>query len=224
MVSKAQDDEKITDGGKHVPSSLLTCHDLACNRGGRRIFEGLGFSLSAGGLLIIKGANGSGKTSLIKILAGLMPGEKGEISWNGVSIKDNAAYDSSRLYIGHKDGLKLECTIRENLNFWASISGTDTLLPAAMHYWGLTRKQHLPCAALSSGWRRKVALARLVLSPMSVWLLDEPTNFLDAQAVELFAALVESRVQQGGIAIIASHTVHSAFGCHTFRMEDFFPC
>ncbi len=205
------------------PSVRLSCTGLACRRGGKNLFHGLGFTLQEGSLLILKGANGSGKTSLIKILAGLMEPEEGSIAWNGRAIANNMEYRRAITYVGHKNAVKPECTVLENLTFAARLTGSEMLLPVALRYFGLEQKQELPCGMLSAGWQRRTALSRLLFMPTPVWLLDEPTNFLDEEAILLFTNLVEARVQQGGIVIIASHNVGSAFASHTLLLEDFLP-
>jgi heme exporter protein A len=190
-------------------------------RGEKLVFSGLGFSLQEGGILLLKGANGSGKTTLIKVLAGLLPADEGEIFWDGVSIKDNNEFKRNLMYIGHKSGVKTDATVYENLEFWAKIYDTELLIPAALKFFDLDKFADVPAGQLSAGWKRRVALARLIVSPCKLWLLDEPTNFLDEDAVILTASLIESRVQQGGIVITASHIMNSAVPAHTLMMRDF---
>lgn len=200
---------------------MFSCENIRCTRGGRVVFDQLGFCLGEGALLLLKGPNGSGKTSLIKILSGLLTPDAGELLWDGKPIKDNDGFKRELMLIGHKSGVKLEATVEENLAFWASLYGTELLIPAAMKFYDLTKFSDLPAGQLSSGWQRRVALARLILVPCKLWLLDEPTNFLDEEAVMLTASLIEARVQQGGIVIAASHIMNSAIAAHTLHMEDF---
>jgi len=200
---------------------MLSCENLRVVRGEKLVFSGLGFSLQEGGILLLKGANGSGKTTLIKVLAGLLPADEGEIFWDGVSIKDNNEFKRNLMYIGHKSGVKTDATVYENLEFWAKIYDTELLIPAALKFFDLGKFADVPAGQLSAGWQRRVALARLIVSPCKLWLLDEPTNFLDEDAVILTASLIESRVQQGGIVITASHIMNSAIPAHTLMMSDF---
>lgn len=200
----------------------LTCENLSCVRGGRIIFENVGFSLPASSALIIKGPNGSGKTSLIKTLAGLLPAASGKV----IFTLDEGEPERPRpiCYIGHKNGLKTHETVFQNLSFYASHDEVSiAMLPSAIRYFDLDKYEDTPIGELSAGWQRRVALARLLMSREPVWLLDEPTNFLDEDAVMLFSSLVETRVQQGGVVIIASHTIQSHFPAHMLHLTDYTP-
>ncbi len=200
---------------------MLTCEDLACQRGNSTIFSQLGFSLLPGGLLLLKGPNGSGKTSLIKMLAGLLPQASGNITWEGVSTTNNEDFKRELMYVGHKSAVKLDSTVEENIAFWGKLYGTEMLVPAALKYYGLEKFKDTQTVQLSAGWQRRVALARLIVAPSRLWLLDEPTNFLDEEAVVLTASLIESRVKQGGMVVAASHIMSSAIASHTLWMEDY---
>ena len=200
---------------------MFTCEDIACARGGTGLFGGLGFCLQPGSLLLLKGPNGIGKTSLLKILAGLAAPERGRVLWNGEPIRGNDDFRRELMYIGHKSAVKLDGTVEENLAFWAKLHGTEVLVPAAMKFYELTKFAGTYASQLSAGWQRRVALARLLLAPSKLWLLDEPTNFLDDDAVVLTASLIESRVTQGGIVVVASHIMNSAIAAHTLYLGDF---
>ena len=200
---------------------MLVCDEVSCTLGERRIFGGLGFCLQPGALLLLKGANGSGKTSLIRVLSGLLPAETGSISWDGKPIANNADFKRDLMLVGHKSAVKLDATVSENLAFWASLYNTQMLVGAALRFYDLEKFADTPARELSSGWQRRVALARLIVSPCRLWLLDEPTNFLDEEAVMLTASLIETRVTQGGIVVVASHIMQSAVASHTLWMEDF---
>lgn len=200
---------------------MLSCENVSCIRGETSIFNGLGFCLADGALLLLKGPNGSGKTSLLKILSGLLPASGGEILWNNSPIAGNDIFRRDLMYIGHKSAVKADCTVYENLAFWAQIFNTEILIPAALRFYDLEKYKNLPAGQLSAGWQRRVALARLIVAPSRLWLLDEPTNFLDDDAVVLTASLIESRVRQGGIVIVASHIMNSAIGAHTLYMGDY---
>lgn len=202
---------------------MLICENLRCIRGDRVIFEHLGFGLQEGSLLLLKGANGAGKTTLIKILSGLLTADSGDILWDDHSIKDNNNFKNDLMMIGHKSGVKGEATVYENLQFWAKLYDTELLIDAALSFYNLNRFSDVPAAHLSAGWQRRIALARLIVSPCKLWLLDEPTNFLDEDAVILTASLIESRVKQGGIVVVASHIMNSAIAAHTLWLDDFQP-
>jgi len=200
---------------------MFSAEKITCIRGDATVFSGLGFCLQSGALLLLKGSNGSGKTSLIKILTGLMPPAEGMVLWNDVPIDENHDFRRDLMFIGHKSGVKLDYTVEENVAFWAKLYGTETLVPAALKFYDLTHYKDVYAAQLSAGWQRRVALARLIVVPCKLWLLDEPTNFLDEEAVMLTASLIESRVTQGGIVVAASHIMNSAIAAHTLFMEDF---
>ncbi len=202
---------------------MFSCENLSCTRGEKKIFEHLGFSLAEGSLLLLKGANGTGKTTLIKLLAGLIAPDVGTVLWDGKPIKDNADFKRDLMMIGHKSGVKSDATVYENLRFWGKLFDSEMLIPAALSFYNLTKFSDVPAAQLSAGWQRRIALARLIVSPCKLWLLDEPTNFLDEEAVILTASLIESRVKQGGIVIAASHIMNSAVAAHNLFMEDFAP-
>ncbi len=169
------------------------------------LFEGLGFCLNEGALLLVAGANGSGKSSLLAIIAGLLPPRAGSIDWCDIPIHDPSDYESTCVYIGHKNALKSEATVLENISFWASLSGNEMLIPAAIHYFNLEQYLSYPCGELSQGWQRRVALTRLITCPAPLWLLDEPGSNLDRDGQTLLAELIRSRTGQGGIVIMAAH-------------------
>lgn len=200
---------------------MLVCQNLSCVRGNSTIFEHLGFCLQEGSLLLLKGTNGSGKTSLLRVLSGLLPADSGDILWDGIPINDNNEFKKELMFIGHKSGVKGDATVFENLEFWAKLYNTELLIQAAMSFYNLGRFADVPAAQLSAGWQRRIALARLIVSPCKLWLLDEPTNFLDDDAVMLTANLIEARVKQGGIVVVASHIMNSAIAAHTLWMGDF---
>jgi len=202
-------------------SFMLTCENIACQRGDRIIFKQLGFCLQEGTLLLLKGPNGSGKTSLIKILCGLLPADSGQILWNNEPTENNDSFRRDLMMIGHKSAVKSDLTVQENLEFWARLYDTDMLVPAALKFYDLVGFKDVLAGQLSTGWQRRVALARLIVAPCKLWLLDEPTNFLDDDAVLLTASLIETRVRQGGVVVVASHIMNSAIAAHTLYMGDF---
>lgn len=200
---------------------MLIADNIACSIAEKPIFAGLGFCLQPGALLLIKGKNGSGKTTLIRTLCGLLPIESGAVTWDNQPIGGNADFRRELMVIGHKSAVKLDATVEENLLFWASLYGTQMLVGAALRFYDLEKFASTPARELSAGWQRRVALARLIVSPSRLWMLDEPTNFLDEEAVMLTASLIETRVTQGGIVIAASHSMSSAVASHTLVIEDY---
>ena len=174
--------------------SLLAVHDLTVARGGMRTVEGVSFTLGAGQALILRGPNGIGKTTLLRTVAGLQPPVTGRIE---------AAPDAIA-YAAHADGLKTALTVTENLHFWAQVFGQTDIAPAieAMNLRDLTER---PAGTLSAGQKRRLGLARLLVTGRPVWVLDEPTVSLDADSVALFAGAVRTHLGQGGAALMATH-------------------
>lgn len=173
--------------------TLILTH-LACARGGLTVLQGVSLSLAAGQALILQGPNGSGKTTLLRTIAGLQPPQSGQITVQPDSIA----------YSAHADGIKPALTVRENLAFWAAIFGANDITQplVAMR---LSPLQHRPAATLSAGQKRRLGLARLMVTRRPIWLLDEPTVSLDTESVALFAAMITAHLGQGGSTIIASH-------------------
>ncbi|MFG6459768.1 cytochrome c biogenesis heme-transporting ATPase CcmA [Roseateles sp. BYS96W] len=177
---------------------LLQVQSLACRRGGRSLFKGLSFELHAGQALELHGANGSGKTSLLRLLAGLMPAAAGAACWQG-RPQDVA-------YLGHLNGLSPDLSALENLRFAQQLVGGDTAAPvAALQDWGMTALATRPVRRLSQGQQRRVALARLGLARQRLWLLDEPCAGLDDAGERLFDARLAAHLADGGLAVVATH-------------------
>ena len=182
---------------------------MECERGGRSLFCGLSFSLRAGELLRVAGANGSGKTSLLRILCGLLTPTAGDVRWAGTPIASLREEYSRRLvYIGHAPALKDDLTATENLAIAGGIAGNDAdqaSIRAALAQFGLAGTA-FPLRKFSQGQRRRAALARLVLSAsVPLWLLDEPFSALDAAAVRLVEGLIAAHVARGGSVAYATH-------------------
>lgn len=189
---------------------MLETLDLACLRGDRLLFRQLQMQLGEGELLRVEGANGAGKTSLLRLLAGLALPASGEVRWLGVSIRrQRETYARALLYLGHLVGLKDELTPTENLAIEAGLAGLSGATPArieqALASWGLSRQLRLPLRVLSAGQRRRAALARLQLSDAVLWILDEPFNALDVGAVAQLGRLIETHLARGGMAVVTSH-------------------
>jgi heme exporter protein A len=190
---------------------LLQARDLGCSRGDAALFSGLRFELMAGEALQIEGANGSGKTSLLRILAGLTPPDEGEVHWRGRDITGHRQpYQAELGYLGHHLGLKSELTATENLTLGLGVHGihqAERDLETALARVGLGHRADLAVRSLSAGQRQRVALARLLLQGAVLWILDEPFTALDTDGVELVRGLAEAHLAQGGIVILTSHQV-----------------
>lgn len=183
---------------------VFEARDLACIRGERVIFAGLGFTLAPGGALLLTGANGAGKSTLLRVLAGLLPHAEGQLLWDGADVSADRAAHARRLrYLSHQDGLKPALTARENLLFAAAAQGGD--IQAALDSVGLGALTEFPARVLSSGQKRRLGLARLALAPARLWLLDEPTTGLDAASVERLGVLLARHRAQGGMVMAATH-------------------
>ena len=188
---------------------MLHATDLACSRGERRLFAGLTFTLDAGEWLHVRGDNGSGKTTLLRTLAGLAPADAGRVHWCGADIQGGGnAYRRSLLYLGHQAALKDDLTPRENLRLGLAIDGFDAddeALGGALRRAGLGGCEDLAVRHLSAGQKRRVLLARLLLRPADLWLLDEPLNALDSSAAALLGSLLADHLAAGGLAVLTSH-------------------
>jgi heme exporter protein A len=202
----------------------LVAARLACRRGGRLIFEGLECTLAAGGALLLTGANGSGKSSLLRLLATLLTPAAGQVSWGGVPIADDPAGYRARLnYIGHLDAIRPALGVRETLVFWARVRDASPQIDAAFSAFGLDAFGEFPCRWLSAGQRRRLALARLVATPAPLWLLDEPTASLDADGEERLVAVIAAHRAAGGRAVIATHQPIAVPDAAMLVLEDFAP-
>lgn len=190
------------------PEAELSAHELQCVRDDRILFDRLGFHLKSGEIMQVEGHNGSGKTSLLRILCGLALPAEGEVRWNAADIHaDGGEFRSTLQYLGHNHGVKGELTPLENLNVARALS-TDPnplSLADALHQVGLFGFEDVPARALSAGQRRRVALARLRISRAQVWILDEPFTALDKRGVAYVEKLMENHAELGGIVVFTSH-------------------
>ena len=190
-------------------SYMLSVHGLTCVRGERKLFAGLDFVLEPGQWLHVRGENGSGKTSLLRLLAGLSTPEAGRIAWCGQAIRDTAEpYRRALLFLGHHGALKEELTALENLLFSAELDGAN--LPeseaiSVLTRFGLRGREDLPVRWMSAGQKRRVLLARLLTRKAKMWVLDEPFTALDVKAVDLLLDLIREHLGAQGMVILTSH-------------------
>lgn len=188
---------------------MLEASNLECIRGERSLFAGVGFRLAAGEMLYLQGANGSGKTSLMRIVCGLAHPAAGEVRWRGEPIgKLGEDYRRELCYLGHHNAIKEELTPLENLLAAAHLADEDLDEGAALdalELVGLAGREELACRYLSQGQKRRVALARLVNEWRALWILDEPYVALDTAAVALVASLIGAHLQRGGLVVLTTH-------------------
>lgn len=189
---------------------MLEVRDLACQRGEQPLFSGISFDVSAGELLWVEGRNGSGKTSLLRILCGLSPAEAGSIRWRGENIRGaRETLLGDTLFLAHANGLKDDLTVVENLRFDARLAGMNAgadRVDAALRACGLGERRDLAVRYLSQGQRRRAALARLWLAQSrKLWILDEPFAALDAESVDRLAAHLGEHLEAGGLAVLTTH-------------------
>lgn len=197
---------------KQEANVLLEAHDLACVRGGRELFSGLSFTLRAGEALIVEGNNGSGKTSLLRILCGFHQPTAGSVTWCG-KLLDRHGYRQQVSYIGHRSGVKPDLTVSENLAFSQRLTGTGSRsvstetseIQEAVRAVGLFRQRNLLTRKLSAGQKRRVAFARLQLEKRLIWVLDEPLTALDEGFVTKVKELLKKHLDQNGILILTTH-------------------
>jgi heme exporter protein A len=182
----------------------LSGRGIRCVRGGREVFSELDFEASSGEALAVTGPNGSGKTSLLRLVAGLLTMAGGSIDLEGGEAE--LSLPEQVHYLGHRDALKPALSVSENLTFWRDFLGGEAFDPAAsLAAVGLDHAARLPAAYLSAGQRRRLSIARLLAVRRPVWLLDEPTNALDAAGQSLFAGMMNDHLGRGGLIVAATH-------------------
>ena len=182
----------------------LEATDLACVRGGREVFSGVKFAVAGGEALVVTGRNGTGKSSLLRMIAGLVRVAAGRLALTD-GDPDRPLAEQVH-YLGHQDALKPSLTVEENLGFWARYLGPDGgAVPAALAAAGIDAVAKLPAGYLSAGQRRRLSIARLVAVQRPIWLLDEPTSALDRPAQERLTDLMRGHLAGGGIIVAAAH-------------------
>ena len=202
---------------------MLDACGLACTRGDRRLFSDVNFTLAPGDWLQVEGENGAGKTSLLRMVCGLLHKEAGEIRWNGQSVTEvDDEYRGDLLYLGHAGAIKEELTALENLRIGAALGGRtldEAAAVAALWRLGLKGREGLAARFLSQGQKRRVALARLLTSKAKLWVLDEPFVALDVRAVDLLCTIIGEHLRAGGMALLTSHQeVNLGEAGHSLRL------
>ena len=191
------------------PNAALEAREITCVRGERELFSKLNLQVLPGQCLHIRGENGAGKTSLLRLLTGLASPESGDILWNGYSIKKEASeYRSRLLFLGHQDALKEDLSALENLRMYAAIDGillSEQDAFASLWRFGLKGREDLPVNCLSAGQKKRVLMARMVTRLAQVWILDEPFNALDTHAAQELLGLIAQHLESNGLVVLTSH-------------------
>jgi heme exporter protein A len=183
-----------------MKSNSLCLNGLVVAREMANLTPPITLTIHGGQLLALHGSNGSGKSTLLKTIAGLLPIQQGSITYN-----EAWPIEPRPVYFGHKRGLSPSMSVIDNVAFWAKASGHPELIDAAMHYFDLTDIPDARVDSLSAGWQQRVALTRLITMPSGLWLLDEPTSNLDSDGISLLHSLMQTRLEQGGIILVATH-------------------
>ncbi|RUM09856.1 heme ABC exporter ATP-binding protein CcmA [Rhizobium chutanense] len=203
----------------------LTAENLAARRGEDLIFANISFHLTAGEVLVLTGRNGSGKSTLLRVVAGLLRPEKGTVILRDGEGREDRHPGEASHYLGHRNAMKNELTVAENLEFWRAFLGNPGTagLPVedAAEAVGLSGITHLPFGYLSAGQQRRIAFAKLLVAHRPVWILDEPTAALDASADRLLAGLIEAHLAKGGIVLAATHQPLGLENVQEMKMTGF---
>ena len=201
---------------------MLTCQNLSLANNIGSIFSNLSFSILPASFMAIRGKNGSGKTSLLKMILGLIDHNSGNISWNKINIlEDIFLFRQNVCYIGHKNALQLDLTVLDNLKFWCSLRGEKELLKPAIRYFMLDDVLDIKISLLSEGLKRRIELTKLLLYRTNLWLLDEPEVNLDNFSRDLLTNLIKIRVKEGGIVMMATHNFNELKEECCLNIEDF---
>lgn len=201
---------------KFETPTRLEATNLTMLRGENTLFEGLSASVSSGDVLWIQGDNGIGKTTLLEALAGLSRPDAGDVSW--IDDEEFRSANNIIAYQPHKSFAKATLTAKEDLSFWAQIYGSGALTDEALEIVSLSNRHNVPTQNLSAGQRRRLALAKLIISQKPIWIMDEPSAAMDNCGVALIDSLISQHISRGGIAIIASHDFTRKLSAHTRKL------
>ncbi|MGN7618660.1 MAG: heme ABC exporter ATP-binding protein CcmA [Ehrlichia sp.] len=202
---------------------MLECVDLLCVRNHKCLFSRLSFVIQKNLLTLVVGKNGSGKTSLLRLFAGLIPVTYGNIKYYGINIRDSDNYFASITYVGHKNFCNDNLTVLENIKLWANLRNNHELVAATICFFELQLILDIKYKYLSAGWKRRVALSRLLIYNTNIWIIDEPLVHLDIHTRELMLELISTRLKQkDGIVIISDHSQTESYKeCQVINLEHF---
>ncbi|HSH29645.1 MAG TPA: cytochrome c biogenesis heme-transporting ATPase CcmA [Thiohalobacter sp.] len=211
-----------TDLNQETRSISLQAENLECIRDDRILFSGLSFELSSGEVLLLEGRNGSGKTSLLRILCGIRLPDVGSLRWCGEEIRRlGPEYHEQIAFVGHRDGVKLDLTPLENLAMARALGAAhpDRTPDDALDEVNLTGFEDVPTRILSAGQRRRLALARLLVTRAQLWILDEPFTSLDRYGIDIVESMLDRHLSDGGMLALTSHHAIRAIGAQTHRID-----
>ncbi len=202
---------------------MLTLSNLKLRKNGKTIFDNVGFSCYVGSCAEINGGNGSGKTSLLKIIAGILKQTSGKILWDEQDIEDfRLDFNSDLQFLGHKNFLKQDFTVEENLNFYAELYKSKELIDAGLSYFKILEFKNEKVKNLSAGQQKKVILSKLFVCPATIWILDEPFVNLDKISQDLMRGLIKTKIENKGLVIISNHEKNILDFSAKINIEDFY--
>lgn len=186
---------------------MLTLENLSCRRGSEILFKGVGITIGDSAIVLVRGDNGCGKTTLLESIACLRPVEEGRILYAGKEVKGEhyKEYCDIIQYVGHKPAIKLQMTVEENISFWAKLRNNERAVAAAITFFDLDEYANNMCCELSAGYKKRVSLACLMVSNADIWLLDEPFTNLDETGKNTLSSLIAAKCERGGSVIVTSH-------------------
>jgi heme exporter protein A len=210
----------VSTSTKYSSAGQFVVNDLACSRNNNTLFESLNLSLGAGQVLLLEGENGSGKTSLLRIICGYRQQDHGGLYWDGQPVSEVVDYPEKIAYVGHKNGVKDELTVEENLQSMnAMMSSSKMRLESVLQDIGLFKYSDVLTKQLSAGQKRKLALSKLLFIERPFWILDEPFTSLDVASVKFFEMEIKKHIQRGGMLILTSHHEVNLDGLNVNRFE-----